>query len=52
MENMNTTVITVLAIAMAIFIYKGINIVPQQHAWVVERLGKYFETLTPGLHFV
>ena len=25
---------------------------PQQHAWVVERLGKYDRTLTPGLKFV
>ena len=29
-----------------------IKIVPQQHAWVVERLGKYDRTLTPGLSFV
>jgi regulator of protease activity HflC (stomatin/prohibitin superfamily) len=26
--------------------------VPQQHAWVVERLGKYHGTLTPGLNFL
>ena len=25
---------------------------PQQHAWVVERLGKYHATLAPGLNFV
>ena len=25
---------------------------PQQHAWVIERLGKYDRTLTPGLSFV
>ena len=25
---------------------------PQQNAWVVERLGKYDRTLTPGLNFV
>ena len=25
---------------------------PQQHAWVVERLGKFDRTLTPGLKFV
>ena len=28
------------------------KIVPQQNAWVVERLGKYDRTLTPGLKFV
>jgi regulator of protease activity HflC (stomatin/prohibitin superfamily) len=27
-------------------------VVPQQHAWVVERLGKYNGTLTPGLNFL
>ena len=40
-----------LAIAV-IFIFKSINVVPQQHAWVVERLGKYKGTLTPGLNFL
>ena len=35
-----------------IFVVRTIKIVPQQHAWVVERLGKYDRTLTPGLKFV
>ena len=39
-------IIFVIAI---IFIFRSIKIVPQQHAWVVERLGKYHATLTPGL---
>lgn len=30
----------------------AIKIVPQRHAYIVERLGKYFATLTPGLHFL
>lgn len=30
----------------------GVVIVPQQRAWVVERFGKYFRTLEPGLHFL
>jgi regulator of protease activity HflC (stomatin/prohibitin superfamily) len=42
----------VLAIIVAIFIIRTLKIVPQQHAWVVERLGKYDRTLTPGLSFV
>ena len=42
----------VLAIIAIIFVMKTIKIVPQQHAWVVERLGKYDRTLTPGLSFV
>lgn len=35
-----------------IFIVKSIKIVPQQNAWVRERLGKYAGTLTPGLNFL
>ncbi|MBP6653147.1 MAG: paraslipin [Xylophilus sp.] len=31
---------------------QSIKVVPQQHAWVVERLGKYHATLTPGLNFL
>jgi regulator of protease activity HflC (stomatin/prohibitin superfamily) len=41
----------VLVIAV-IFVVRTFKIVPQQHAWVVERLGKYDRTLTPGLKFV
>ncbi len=43
--------ITLLVIAI-IFIIRATCVVPQQHAWVVERLGKYHNTLTPGLNFV
>ncbi|WP_280156171.1 stomatin-like protein [Piscinibacter sp. XHJ-5] len=42
----------VLAVIALIFIVRTFKIVPQQHAWVVERLGKYDRTLTPGLKFV
>jgi regulator of protease activity HflC (stomatin/prohibitin superfamily) len=41
-----------LLIVAAIFIFKSIKVVPQQHAWVVERLGKYHTELTPGLSFL
>ena len=42
----------ILAVIAALFVVRTIKIVPQQHAWVVERLGKYDRTLTPGLKFV
>lgn len=42
-------VIFILAI---VFVIKTIQVVPQQHAWVVERLGKYHATLGPGLNIV
>ncbi|MCU0920454.1 MAG: paraslipin [Burkholderiaceae bacterium] len=42
----------VVAVIAAIFIFQTFKIVPQQNAWVVERLGKFDRTLTPGLKFV
>jgi regulator of protease activity HflC (stomatin/prohibitin superfamily) len=42
----------IVAVIAVIFIVRTFKIVPQQNAWVVERLGKYDRTLTPGLKFV
>ena len=42
----------VFAVISIIFIARSFKIVPQQHAWVVERLGKFDRCLTPGLAFV
>ena len=42
----------IIFVIAAIFISRSIKVVPQQHAWVVERLGKYLTTLTPGLNFL
>ena len=42
----------VLFVIAAIFVARTIKVVPQQHAWVVERLGKYHSTLNPGLNFL
>jgi len=42
----------VLFIIAVIFVTQSVKVVPQQHAWVVERLGKYNGTLTPGLNFL
>ncbi len=45
--------IAILFLVIAVlFIIKTVKVVPQQHAWVVERLGKYHASLTPGLNFV
>ena len=41
----------VLAVAV-VFVLEGIQVVPQQNAWVVERLGKFNATLEPGLTFI
>lgn len=42
----------VFFVVAVIFIVRAIKIVPQQNAWVLERLGKYAGTLTPGLNFI
>ena len=45
--------VSVVLIAIAIiFVIRAIKIVPQQSAWVVERLGKYRATLAPGLNIL
>jgi len=50
MELLNIMVL--LAIAVIVTLYKGINIVPQGEEWVVERLGKFSRTLKPGLNII
>ena len=42
----------VLFVIAAIFVARSVKVVPQQNAWVVERLGKYHATLSPGLNFL
>ena len=37
---------------VGLFVYKGIKIVPQQQAWIVEKLGKFDRKLEPGLQFL
>ncbi len=42
----------IIFVAALVFVFKTINVVPQQHAWVVERLGKFHAVLAPGLNIV
>ena len=42
----------IFLVIAVIFVVRSIKVVPQQNAWVVERLGKYHATLTPGLNFL
>ena len=42
----------VLLIIAIVFVWRTFKIVPQQNAWVVERLGKFDRVLTPGLKFL
>jgi regulator of protease activity HflC (stomatin/prohibitin superfamily) len=52
MEFSFGTVALIFFVIAMVFVFKTINVVPQQHAWVVERLGKYHATLAPGLNIV
>ncbi|CAH2893059.1 MAG: Protein QmcA (possibly involved in integral membrane quality control) [uncultured Paraburkholderia sp.] len=50
---MDSTIVgAVLLVIVIVLAAQTIKIVPQQHAWVLERLGRYHRTLTPGLSFV
>ena len=40
------------AAIIVVFLMEAVRIVPQQQAWVVERFGKFRETLEPGLNFI
>ncbi len=42
----------IIFVIAVVFITRAVKVVPQQHAWVIERLGKYHGTLTPGLNFL
>ncbi len=43
--------VAIVAFVIA-FVIEGVRVVPQQNAWVVERLGKFHEVLEPGLNVI
>ncbi|RTL33820.1 MAG: SPFH/Band 7/PHB domain protein [Rhodocyclaceae bacterium] len=51
---MSAAFVVVLAVLVfvVVTIAKGVRIVPQGEEWIVERLGKYFGTLKPGLNII
>lgn len=48
MENL----LLVIAFAVALVVWKGVKIVPQQSAWVIEKLGRFDRKLEPGLNIL
>jgi regulator of protease activity HflC (stomatin/prohibitin superfamily) len=42
----------ILIIAAIVFLYRLVKVVPQQNAWVVERLGKFHAVLPPGANIL
>ena len=49
---MEYSVPIVFLVIAVIFISQSVKFVPQQNAWVRERLGKYHSTMTPGANFL
>ena len=51
MIGMTLTSFVFLAFVL-VTVAKGVRIIPQGEEWIVQRLGKYRETLLPGLRFI
>jgi regulator of protease activity HflC (stomatin/prohibitin superfamily) len=45
-------IVTVLIVLALLILARGVRVVPQQRAWVVERMGRYLRTLEPGLNII
>ncbi|HEX5314683.1 MAG TPA: SPFH domain-containing protein [Gammaproteobacteria bacterium] len=46
-------VVAIILVILALTILsRGLRIVPQQHAWVIERLGRFQRILEPGLNLI
>lgn len=53
MDISNFLIFSVFFVLLAVvFVTQCIKVVPQQNAWVVERLGKFHSVLTPGLNII
>lgn len=48
---MNYFFITLVVLALVV-VFSTVKVVPQQNAYVVERLGKFFAVLQPGVNFI
>jgi len=46
------TIAVFLVAMMVVLVFEGVRIVPQQSAWVIERLGKFHMVLQPGLNLI
>lgn len=51
-KSAGLTIATFIIAMFVVLVAEGVRIVPQQNAWVVERLGKFFRVLEPGLNLI
>jgi regulator of protease activity HflC (stomatin/prohibitin superfamily) len=50
--NVTATIATFVVAMLVVLTFEGVRIVPQQNAWVIERLGKFHRVLEPGLELI
>jgi regulator of protease activity HflC (stomatin/prohibitin superfamily) len=51
-KSTSATIAVFVLAMLVVVIIEGVRIVPQQSAWVVERLGKFSRVLEPGLQII
>ena len=44
--------VALLFVVLALYLFKRVQVVPMQTARIIERLGAYSRTLSPGVHFL
>lgn len=52
MESLFANSFLFIFFILALIVFKGIKIVPQQEVWIVERFGKYYKSLSSGLNLL
>ncbi|MFD0559676.1 regulator of protease activity HflC (stomatin/prohibitin superfamily) [Stackebrandtia endophytica] len=52
MQELALVFLGLIALLVVVAFFKMVRIVPQQQEFIVERLGKYTRTLTPGMNFL
>jgi regulator of protease activity HflC (stomatin/prohibitin superfamily) len=52
LHNTGLGIATFIVAMFIVLVVEGVRIVPQQNAWVVERFGKYYSVLEPGLNLI
>lgn len=50
--DLSTFFVFAMILFAVVLLFQTVRIVPQQEAWILERLGKYNRTLNAGLHIV
>ena len=52
LHSVPATIAVFLVAMIVVLLIEGVRVVPQQSAWVVERLGKFHAILQPGLNLI